>query len=109
MKRWRAGSTSFIPTVVRVIESYSPGEIRLLYDPHARFLLGPLAGMVLRFGIIRKIFVNLFEGGTPGIIGGFLSRTRYIDDILERAVHDDTSGDRQREPPLKQGARSRPF
>ena len=31
---------------------------------------------------------DLFEMETPGIFGGFICRTRYIDEILEKALHD---------------------
>ncbi len=34
----------------------------LFSDPYAPFLIGPVVGLLLKSGTIRKVFVNLFEG-----------------------------------------------
>ena len=86
MKKERAGSTAFIPTVARVLESRSPAEGRLVTDPFAEHLLSPGIRILLRSGLFRRLFVLPFEREVPGLIGGFVCRTRYIDDVVTHTI-----------------------
>jgi methyltransferase (TIGR00027 family) len=69
----------------RLIESLAKPDKRIVYDPYAEnFVLG--AGIIKLMG--HKLSVWLTEQFTPGFHEHLISRTRFIDDLIEKCATD---------------------
>jgi methyltransferase (TIGR00027 family) len=87
----KVSNTAYGVAKFRSFEMFFPPEKRLFDDPYSlrflpittRFSVG-----LMRWTPIRDFFVWLTELMFPGMLGGFLCRTRYIDDVVQRAVND---------------------
>ena len=62
--------------------------IYLFYDPYERASFSASCRICVKIRLFGKLYVNLFERGTLGIIERIHCRTRYIDDVLDDAIHD---------------------
>jgi methyltransferase (TIGR00027 family) len=75
----------------RVVELYQPKEKRL-FDDHLALDLLPFGWRaILRLLFLpglRGVILTLRERRMPGTLGAILCRTRYIDDVLKRALED---------------------
>ena len=88
MKERKASQTAEGTAAVRARESLRPPEERICYDPFARYFLSP---KYLLFGIIKPLgdFIRWRnEKILPGMFGGVVARTRYIDDYLKDCLND---------------------
>ncbi|MFY0627623.1 MAG: class I SAM-dependent methyltransferase [Reichenbachiella sp.] len=69
----------------RLIESLAKPDKRIVYDPYAQnFVLG--AGIIKLMG--HKLSVWLTKQFTPGFHEHLISRTRFIDDLIEKCATD---------------------
>jgi methyltransferase (TIGR00027 family) len=87
-------STGYGPALFRAIENLLPEDRRLFDDPYSEKLLSP--SWRFWFSLIRlpgmlDFLLKLRERLTPGVIGGLICRTRYIDDMLLDAVREGCS------------------
>jgi len=88
---YKVSNTAYGVAKIRSFEMFFPPEKRLFDDPYSlrflpivtRFFVG-----LMRWTPIRDFFIWLTEFMFPGMLGGFLCRTRYIDDVVQRAVND---------------------
>ena len=87
----KVSDTAYGVAKFRSFEMFFPPEKRLFDDPYSlRFLpnVTRLAVGLMRWRPIRDFFVWLTELMFPGMLGGLVCRTRYIDDVVQRAVND---------------------
>lgn len=71
--------------VIRALESKKPADKRICYDPFARKLVGP------GYYLLESAFNAYAEWRSPGLIEFVVSRTRYIDDYLEKCLDSATT------------------
>ena len=84
-------STGYGPALFRAMENLLPEDKRLFDDPYSEKLLSPSWKFwftLTRLPGMLNFLLNLRERSTPGIIGGLICRTRYIDDMLIDAIKD---------------------
>jgi len=82
-------STAYGAAVFRATENLLPEDKRLFEDPYSEKLLPPIYKFfvdIMRSPKIWKFLMNMREKSTPGVIGGIICRTRYIDEVLIDAV-----------------------
>lgn len=75
----------------RVIEIYHPEEKRIFDDRLALDLLPFGWRMIIRLLYLpglRSVLLSLRERRVPGVLGGLLCRTRYIDDVLKKLLEE---------------------
>ena len=85
----KQSSTGYGPAVMRAMENLLPEDKRLFEDPYSEKFLSPFYKFFVilsRSPKILNFLMNLREKLTPGIIGGLMCRTRYIDDVLKNAI-----------------------
>jgi len=85
----KQSSTGYGPAVMRAMENLLPEDKRLFEDPYSEKLLSPfykLFVIIMRPPKIWNFLMNMREKWTPGVVGGILCRTRYIDDVLNNAI-----------------------
>jgi methyltransferase (TIGR00027 family) len=85
----KQSSTGYGPAVIRAMENLLPEDKRLFADPYSEKFLSPFYRFLLilmRSPKILNFFIRIRERLTPGIIGGLICRTRYIDDVLNNAI-----------------------
>jgi methyltransferase (TIGR00027 family) len=82
---------SIATAAIRAVETYRPEGERLYEDRVALDLL-PLIWQAfirpMRFGVVRRALLGYRDRQFPGVIGNLVCRTRFIDDVLERALAD---------------------
>ena len=90
MKGLKVGRTSINPGVaMRALEMYYPREERLLEDTYAVKLLPWWYGLsmnIMKNPRLRDRIIGKREKQFPGMLGGFLCRTVYIDDVLKGSI-----------------------
>ena len=82
-------STAFGAAFLRAVENILPEDKRLFNDPYSEKLLPPIYKFfvtIMRPPILWNLLMNMREKSTPGVVGGILCRTRYIDDVLKNAI-----------------------
>jgi len=75
----------------KAMESLVPQEIRLFDDPYSvafisrgnRFYI-----KIMKLKIIYKFMMRFVEKLSPGVVGGLVCRTRYLDDVIKAAIED---------------------
>jgi len=90
----KASSTGYGPAVMRAMENLLPEGKRLFEDAYSEKFLPPFYKfpfykffvILMRSPKILSFFIKIREKLTPGVIGGLVCRTRYIDDVLTNAV-----------------------
>ena len=76
-------------STARVIELYYPQDKRLFNDQFALKLLPFWWRVMVRLlylPVWRNLVLSLRERRMPGVLGSFLCRTRYIDDVLKKSL-----------------------
>ena len=90
MKGLKVGRTSINPGVaMRTLEMYYPKEERLLEDTYAGRMLPSMYGLsmnIMKLPKLRDRIIGKREKQFPGMLGGFLCRTVYIDDVLKESI-----------------------
>lgn len=90
MKAGMASRTAQYMALFRALETTRPANNRLFKDPYAISFLNNKHRLVTRlssFSPARKIVENIIHSKIPGAYSSGLARTKYIDDLLEKAVH----------------------
>ncbi|MGB2828125.1 MAG: class I SAM-dependent methyltransferase [Dehalococcoidales bacterium] len=85
----KASSTGYGPAVMRAMENLLPEDKRLFEDPYSEKFLSPFWKfwvILMRSPKILNSLIKIREKLTPGVIGGLICRTRYIDDVLSNAI-----------------------
>jgi len=85
----KPSSTGYGPAAMRAMENLLPEDKRLFADPYSEKFLSPFYKSILIFMHSPKMLnfsIKIREKLTPGIIGGLICRTRYIDDVLNNAI-----------------------
>ena len=85
----KESSTGYGPAMMRAIENLLPEDKRLFEDPYSEKFLSPFWKfwvVLMRSPKILNFLVKTRERLSPGIIGGVVCRTRYIDDVLNNAI-----------------------
>lgn len=85
----KQSSTGYGVALMRAAESLLPEDKRLFEDPYSERFLPPFYKFIvflMRSPAIFNFFIKMREKLTPGIIGGLICRTRYIDDVLNDAL-----------------------
>ena len=90
MKASKVGKTSINPGVaIRTLEMYYPKEKRLFEDAYAGKLLPlmyRLSMNIMKSPKLRDRIIGKREKQFPGMLGGFLCRTVYIDAVLKESI-----------------------
>ena len=76
----KSGNTAFGAAAVRLMEQYEPENKRLFNDPVVYHITGIFLRFILKSKSLKNYFVRKSEEIIPGIIGGQICRTRYIDE-----------------------------
>jgi methyltransferase (TIGR00027 family) len=76
---------------MRASDQRRPPEERILDDPYARWFLGPMSRAALASWEASGRFGRLAERLSPGLTAWVLTRHRYIDDCLSRALAADVA------------------
>ena len=82
-------STGYGPAMMRAMEYLLPEDKRLFEDPYSEKLMPPLWKfwvILMRSPVMLNLLIKMREKVSPGIIGGLICRTRYIDDVLNDAI-----------------------
>ena len=85
----KTSSTGYGPALMRAMENFLPEDKRLFEDPYSEKFLSPFYKffvVLMHSPKILNFLVNIREKLTPGVIGGLICRTRYIDDVLNKAI-----------------------
>ena len=85
----KQSSTGYDPAMMQAIENLLPQDKRLFEDPYSEKLLPPFSKfwvILMRSPKMFNFLMNMREKSTPGVVGGVLCRTRYIDDVLNNAI-----------------------
>ena len=82
-------STAYGAAFLRAAENLLPQDKRLFEDPYSEKILPPIYKffvIIMRPPKIWNFLINMREKSSPGVIGGIICRTRYIDDVLTNAI-----------------------
>ncbi|HUV53451.1 MAG TPA: class I SAM-dependent methyltransferase [Dehalococcoidia bacterium] len=85
----KQSSTAYGAAFLRAMENLLPEDKRFFEDPYSRKILPPVYRyfvIIMRPPKIWNFLMNMREKLTPGVVGGVLCRTRYIDDLLINAI-----------------------
>jgi methyltransferase (TIGR00027 family) len=85
----KPSTTAYEAASLRAMENLLPQDKRLFEDPYSEKLLSPYYKfwmIIMRPPRILNFMMNISEKHSPGVIGGLLCRTCYIDDILNNAI-----------------------
>lgn len=84
-----SSTTGYGPALMRAVENLLPEDKQLFKDPYSEKFLSPLYKFyvfLMRSPRILNFMVKMRERVTPGLIGGLICRTRYIDDVLITSI-----------------------
>jgi len=85
----KPSSTAYGAAFLRAVENLLPEDKRLFEDPYSEKIIPPIFKLfviIMRPPKIWNFLMNMREKSTPGVVGGILCRTRYIDDVLINAI-----------------------
>jgi methyltransferase (TIGR00027 family) len=85
----KPSSTAYGVAFLRAAENLLPQDKRLFEDPYSANILPPIYKffvIIMRPPRIWNFLMNMREKSSPGVIGGILCRTCYIDDVLNNAI-----------------------
>ncbi len=91
MRPNQASLTAEYMALFRALESVRPPSSRLFYDPFARKFLRPtlrIVTEVARVPLVGEAIPRIIDHRWPGARTSGVARTRFIDDVLLRALHD---------------------
>ncbi len=88
MAKPEVGHTALGTAVCRLIEQYQPEETRLFNDAVVKDMVGLPIRVMMRFASLRNLTIQQTEAVADGIFGAQVCRTRYIDDVVQQALHE---------------------
>jgi methyltransferase (TIGR00027 family) len=80
--------TAYTAAYARLIEQYLPVEKRLFNDPVAKYFFSSCISSLMKHNVIRSFLIFMYNLNAAGLFGLQVCRTRYIDDILKKALDD---------------------
>lgn len=83
--------TAYTAAYARLIEQYEPDKTRLFNDPLIKLFFSNYISFLLKFNAMRKILILMYNLTITGLLGLQVCRTKYIDDILKKAVDEGIS------------------
>ena len=89
MKPNTASKTAQYMAFFRAIETGRPSHKRLFTDPYAAIFLDKRlkwAARISKFPLIGRIIPKIIQRKAPGALSSGVARTRYIDDLLWKAI-----------------------
>jgi len=87
----RVSSTAYGAAFLRAIENLLPEDKRLFEDPYSEKILPSAYKFfvtIMRPPVMWNLLMNMIEKSSPGVVGGIICRTRYIDDLLINAIQE---------------------
>ncbi len=84
----KSGNTAFGAAAFRLIEQYEPDDKRLFNDPVIYHLTNSFLNFILKFKFIRNNYIYFADKVIPGIIGGQICRTKFIDEKTSQVLQD---------------------
>jgi len=85
----KPSSTAYGAAFLRAVENLLPQDKQLFEDPYSEKILPPIYKffvIIMRPPRICNFLMNMIEKSSPGVVGGILCRTRYIDDVLNNTI-----------------------
>ncbi len=85
----KPSSTAYGAAFLRAAENLLPQDKRLFEDHYSGKIIPPIFKffvILMRPPKIWNFLMNMREKSTPGVVGGILCRTCYIDDVLNNAI-----------------------
>ncbi|MBL7062480.1 MAG: class I SAM-dependent methyltransferase [Dehalococcoidia bacterium] len=85
----KQSSTAYGAAFLRAVENLLPEDKRLFEDHYSEKILPPVYKyfvIIMRPPKMWNFLMNMREKSTPGVVGGIICRTRYIDDVLNNAI-----------------------
>lgn len=76
----KSGNTAFGAASVRLMEQLEPDDKKLFNDPVIYHLTNPVIRFIIKSRFLRNYFISQSDKIIPGIIGGQICRTRFIDE-----------------------------
>lgn len=86
MANQRVSNTALGAATCRLIEQFEPEKTRLFYDPVVKDLVGILIGVLMQSKSMRNYTIKQTDAIMPGIYGVQICRTRFIDEVVEKAL-----------------------
>lgn len=76
----KSGNTALGAAAARLMEQYEPDNRKLFKDPVVYQITNPVLRFILKFKFLRNYFVSASDKIFPGIFGGQICRTKFIDE-----------------------------
>ena len=80
--------TAYVAAYARLIEQYQPIELRLFNDSLVKKFFSNYICYMMKFSVLRKILIFMYNTSAVGLLGLQVCRTKYIDDILKKAINE---------------------
>ncbi len=88
MAKQTVSRTALGAAICRLIEQYQPESTRLFNDPVVKDMIGTPLRIAMQIPAMRRLTVQQTDSYTPGIFGGQICRTRYLDEVVQSAFAD---------------------
>lgn len=88
MSEEKPSPSAELSAAVRAAESMRPKDEQICYDTLAQYFLSRKFTIFVKNPLLRKMVLWRGEQTNPGAIGCIISRTRYIDDYLQKCIDD---------------------
>ena len=87
MSKNKSGQTAFGASMARLIEQYQPENTRLFNDSMVKHFLPVYIVVMMKFKYFRNLMVHMYDDKIKGIFGGFVCRTKYIDEKIKENIN----------------------
>ena len=84
----KSGNTALGAAAARLMEQYEPDNKKLFKDSVVYHLTNPVWRFVLKFKFLRSYFVRASDKIIPGIFGGQICRTKFIDEKTLKVLNE---------------------
>ncbi len=79
--------TAYTAAYARLMEQYMPKELKLFDDPLVKYFFSSYISSLMRFSVLRKVFIFMYNITAVGLFGLQVCRTKYIDAIFKKALN----------------------
>ena len=87
MKDRKPSRTAERNAFARALESRRPEDIRVCYDPIAKYFLGPRFTFILNHLLLLRVLWWMANRVRPGLGAYVIARSRYMDDYLQTCIN----------------------
>ena len=84
----KSGNTAIGAAAVRLMEQYEPDDKKLFKDPVVYHLTNSVLRFILKYKFMRDYFVRSSDKIIPGIYGGQICRTKFIDEKTLKVLNE---------------------